>query len=445
MTFPLTNAGRDNIEAILAEFERAGHFYPPLYHERLIACSESGEVHLSETDWQAFIDAQSNDLDDGDWSQWDGPYSASPDYYATCLGRWSGAHDGLQEFINLANSVTEVLKREDFSGVDDRYLRFSFGSWREWLSTIHSWAFQFQMPLLCSDMTLWGAEDFNQDDFYELAEQMSQTGDVAWPLHPVKWSLTYNVFTSSAAAIRAILRPQTVIGLNEPWPNDKATAIHIPEENGDIATASCHRLVRTEMGWILQLAESHRPIWTECQSGLHRIAELIDKCGQSFTEEDLYKYGARNFRQGRPIHKKKLLDAEDGITERKNQKMWQRTIDEAGCRKVGENLQELINDRDQANDAQNFPLVDEIEKQIAAIKKAYYVNKDGIVVPRLFRDAQQKKNYDAICATIDDSIQSLKKQLPAQCTAMKELEDQLVYANLKFEPNEKYTPWRVVR
>ena len=56
MTLPLTKTGRENLEAILAEFERAGRHYPPLYHEQLIAWSERGEVRLSDAQWQAFID-----------------------------------------------------------------------------------------------------------------------------------------------------------------------------------------------------------------------------------------------------------------------------------------------------------------------------------------------------------------------------------------------------
>lgn len=451
MTFPLTKAGRENLEAILAEFERAGRHYPPLYHERLVALSESGEVRLSETQWQAFIDAESNDQGESDWSEWDGPHSANPDFNGTYLGRWYGDPEGMAEFFNLVESVTDVLQREDFSSVPDLRAPFSFHSWNGWLSTIHAWAFRFQIPLLRCEMSLWGAEDSHPDDFIELSKQISQTGDLSWPLHPACWSLTYNVFTSSAAAIRAILRPETVIGINEPWPisdvqkADRSETSQPPGDEGGIVTGPCHRLVFSSMGWCLQLADSDRQIWTEYQAGLHRIAALIENTGVSFNEEELYKFGARNFRQGRPVRKKKHLDGEDGVTERKNQKLWQRTIDEAGCREIGEELRELLKDRDEANEIQDFKWLESIEDRIAAIKKVVYVNKEGIVVPRMFRDPQQKKDYDAICATMDKSIRDLKRQLPAQCTAIKELEDQLFYAALKFEPNDKYTQWRVLR
>lgn len=235
MTFPLTTEGRENLEAILAEFERAGRYYPPLYHEQLVAWSEGGEVALTDAQWQAFIDAMGIKHDDSEWSEWSGPHRASPIFSTSCLDRWYGDSNGLKEFINLAESVTAVLEREDFSIVDNVELPFSFRSWNEWISTLHAWAWRFRLPLLSCDMNLWGAEDSTLDHFYELSEQMDQTGDVSWPLHPVCWSLTFNVFTSSAAAIRAILRPENVIALNDPWPCSDGDSKLLPDDETDAA------------------------------------------------------------------------------------------------------------------------------------------------------------------------------------------------------------------
>lgn len=452
VTFPLTNAGRDNLEAILAEFERAGRFYPPLYHERLIACSETGGgVHLSETEWQAFIEAQSNEVDEGEWSQWDGPYWASPDYFATCLGRWSGHPDGLQEFINLSNSVTEVLKREDFSSVDDRYLRFSFRSWREWLSTIHSWAFQFQMPLLSSDMTLWGAEEYDQDDFYELAEQMSQTGDVEWPLHPIRWSLIYNVFTSSAAAIRAILRPQTVIGVNEPWPSSERISMPLPPEAVDVIPPQiCHRIVRDPVGWHVVFADDPSPVICAHASGIHIISLLLQWSGQELDASQLCQYGTRSRHSSSISRTKEDFDDGDGITFGKKPLSKQYQDDEDARRRTEQLLNGLLQERAEAlrdNDVAAKLIIADIDEKICQISQQYNVDDDDgkfkVKPQRAFRDEGEQKAYDLVARNIRNAINGLRKRAPKHLMAIKELEDQIGLPRLVFEKNDRFTPWIV--
>ena len=447
MTFPLTKTGRENLEAILAEFERAGRHYPPLYHERLVAWSESGEVRLSDAQWQAFIDAESNDFGDSEWSEWDGPHPAYPGFIGTYLGRWYGDPDGIPEFFNLVESLTAVLEREDFSTVDDLDLPFAFGSWIEWISTIHSWAFRFQMPLLSCEMSLWGAEDANQDDFYELSEQLSQTGDVSWPLHPVRWSLTYNVFTSSAAAIRAILRPEAVIGANEPWPTDTPGTPQPPIDEGGVVAASCHRLVFGITGWCLRLADSDRPFFTRYQAGLHRIAALVENRGVPITAEDLYKLGGRNFPKGRPTRKRSDVDDGETLTDRKNLRLNDQDIDKEGAADIEEQLRQLSVDLNVATLENDDNKLNRLKEQMEFIKKNYFVTEDGKVVPRPFRDRQAKRDYDAVRGSVTDTLSDLQRQLPGQVGAIKELEDQLVFDNrqFKFEPKPGHTPWRVER
>ncbi|MEK6262491.1 MAG: hypothetical protein AABP62_28165 [Planctomycetota bacterium] len=459
MTFPLTQPGKENLEAILAEFERAGRCYRPLYHERLIGWSETSEVRLSDAQWQAFIDAESNNLDDGEWSEWDGPHSASPGFNGTYLGRWYGDPGGMPEFFNLVESLTDVLKREDFSSVDDLRTPFSFRSWIGWLSTIHSWAFRFQMPLLRCELSPWGVEDPDPDDFFELMEQMSQTGDIYWPKHPACWSLTYNVFTSSAAAIRAILRPKTVIGVNEPWPYamvdtgtssneqtaDKSETPQFPEDE-DESVSSCHRLVRDPRGWSLQLADSNRRIFSKHQAGLHRIATLIQNSGESFPPKKLYQYGARPVRSGPKILNRNELDDSDGLSERTTQSLRQSKDDEVGRRQAGEQLRELLEVRAEAIRTENLPLLEKTEMQIAVINQSYYVKDDGTVArQRLFTDPDERKPYDTVCATIRDAIRDIKRQLPGQVEPLNELESQLVFPDLMFQPKANHARWLVVR
>ncbi len=452
MTFPLTKTGRENLEVILAEFERAGRHYPPLYHERLIAWSKRGEVQLSDAQWQAFIDAESNDLDDSEWSEWDGPHPANPGFSGTYLGRWYGDPDGMPEFFTLVESLTAVLEREDFSTVDDMDLPFAFGSWIEWISTIHSWAFRFRLPLLSSSMNLWGAEDANQDDFYELSEQLSQTGDFSWPLHPVCWSLTYNVFTSSAAAIRAILRPDTVIALNEPWPCSEGNSKPLPPEVVDfVPPQSCHRIVHDAVGWHVHFAESLHPLPCSHKSGLQRIAVLIVFKGQEMKASQLSQYGGRpdKYQQShRTIHKQEDFDGMDGLTVGKLPLSKQNKDDKDARRRAQDRLVELRRDEEDALQSKDTTvakaIIAEIEDERSRIHQAYNVGEDDEVKPqRAFRDPQEQKAYDLVATTIKTAIKELKRKAPQHLKAIEELEYQIRLPRLVFEQKDHFTPWVV--
>ena len=209
----ISKAGRRSLKDICREFERCSRSYPALYHQRMVPWSETGRVGISLSQWEAFRTVCSEQLNADTWWQWDEP-SFDCDY----LGKWFGDGEGLDEFANLSESVAMVLSREDvdFDPLDFN-LEVHHGS--DWLSRLHDWAFKYKMPLLRSDMTLWGCEDYVYEDFYELAEQWETLDSgVRIPRHPVVWRLIDNVFTSSATAIRAILRPDTVIATNEPWP-----------------------------------------------------------------------------------------------------------------------------------------------------------------------------------------------------------------------------------
>lgn len=451
MTFPLTKTGRENLEAILAEFERAGRHYPPLYHERLVAWSEKGEVRLSDDQWQAFIEAESNKLDESEWSEWNGPHFSSHMFTVPCLDRWYGDPDGLQEFINLAESVTDVLKREDFSSVDETTLSFAFRSWSGWLSTLHAWAFHFQMPLLSCEMNLWGAENASQDEFYELSEQMSQTGDLSWPLHPACWSLTYNVFTSSAAAIRAILRPETVIGVNEPWPFSERSSLPLPPEVVDfVPPQSCHRIVIDPVGSHVIFADDPHPVICTHPSGIRVIAVLIQWSGQELEASQLSQYGTRKRHTSRTSRTEKDFDDGDGLTFGKKP-FSKQSKDNAESRQRTENeLEELSQERAEAlrdNDVATKLIIAEIDEKIRKIKEQYNVDDDAdkfnVKPQRAFRDKGEKQAYDLVARNIRNAIAGLRERAPQHLKAIKELEDQIGLPKLVFEPNDHFTPWVV--
>ena len=451
MTLPLTKTGRENLEAILAEFERAGRHYPPLYHEQLIAWSERGEVRLSDAQWQAFIDAESNDLDDSEWSEWSGPHPAYPGFSGTYLGRWYGDPDGMPEFFNLVESLTEVLKREDFSSIDDLSFPFRFRSWSVWLSTIHSWAFRFQLPLLRCEMSLWGAEDANQDDFYELSEQLSQTGDVSWPLHPVSWSLTYNVFTSSAAAIRAILRPETVIGVNEPWPFSERSSLPLPPEVVDfVPPQSRHRIVIDPVGSHVVFADDPHPVICTNPSGIHVIAVLIQWSGQELEASQLSQYGTRKRHSSRTSRTEEDFDDGDGLTFGKKPFSKQYKDNAESRQRTEKELEELSQERAEAlrdNDVAAKLIIADIDEKIRKIMKQYNVDDDddkfNVKPQRAFRDKGEKQAYDLVARNIRNAIAGIRERAPQHLKAIKELEDQIGLPRLIFEQREQFTPWVV--
>lgn len=451
MTFPLTKTGRENLEAILAEFERAGRYYPPLYHERLVAWSEKGEVRLSDAQWQAFIEAESNKLDESEWSEWSGPHFSSHVFTVPCLDRWYGDPDGLQEFINLAESVTEVLQREDFSSIDEATLSFAFRSWSGWLSTLHAWAFKFRMPLLSSSMNLWGAEDTSEDEFYERSEQMSRTGDLSWPLHPVCWSLTYNVFTSSAAAIRAILRPDTVIALNEPWPCSKIGTRDLTLDIVDVIPPTpCHRIVQDAVGWHVHFAGSPHPLLCSHKAGWHQIAVLIRWQGSEFQPSELAQFGSDKTRSYRTPLNLADLDYGDGLTVSKFPFVRHDKDDPDYRRKAEEHLRILSHKREEAlrkPDASTPKLIEDINEEVYSIAAQLNVNTDNgdfeVKPQRPFRDESQQKAYDLVSRNIRNAIAGLKKRAPQYLKEIEELEYQILLPRLVFEPKDHFTRWVV--
>lgn len=172
----LSKPARRTLKAIGREFDRCARAYPALYHQRMLPWSESGRVGISLPQWDAFRSAATNQLDGQVWSQWDEPSWRSGNYARVRFGEdggveelgntsepvashypglWFGDGEGLEEFKNLSESVAMVLSQEalDFDPLD---FNLEVGDWSDWLSRLHDWAFKHQMPLLRSDMTLWG-------------------------------------------------------------------------------------------------------------------------------------------------------------------------------------------------------------------------------------------------------------------------------------------------
>lgn len=457
MTFSLTEAGRENLEAILAEFERAARSYPPLYHQRMIPWSIDGEVEINDAQWETFINAESNSLDDSEWWEWDGPHSAKPGMNSTYLGMWYGNPEGLQEFINLVESAMIILEREDFSDVDANELPFAFGSLSQWISTLHMWAFRFHMPLLRIDMTPWGASDSDPDDYFELVEQKGKVGDSSYPLHPFCWKLVDNVFTSSMEAIRAILKPDMVIATNEPWPlsssyislgrieeNYEETLSETEQAEAHEKRVETHRLIEGGPGgWTIVPAQTDIPMTSKHQAGLHRIAILIEHKGRQFSPEELYKYGARtSLSYGKTVERTENT-YEHGMTERTSLSSSYKEEGQENLSEVGEEIGMLFVERNEAERREDTSDYDRVDALIKEMEKIYVLGKDGSVKRRrIVRSKEKKAAYDTVAATIKSTIRDVTDQ-SSQLGA--ELSDQIIFPDLEFRPIKNNTEWEVRR
>lgn len=457
--FTLTEAGRENLEAIHSEFLRAAGSYSPLYHERLIPWSEHASPFMSDAQWQAFIDAESANVAGDDWWEWDGPYSAEPGFSGWCLGRWFGHPDGMQEFINLVDSATTVLQSEEFSEVGDTEIPFAFSSFNQWMSTLHTWAFRFQMPLLRCDMNRWGAEDADLDQFNDLGELWRRTENSDYPVHPVCWTLIDNVFTSSATAIRTILRPDNVVTTNEPWPTDNSSIrrsvvrpfeqLETAQQNADAAeTISSHRIVLGPLGWTIEPAGSGQTSSTKFQSGLHRIAALIEHSSKEFDPKELAGYGGRSTKMSSRVLSAHDLDEGHSLRLRNRIGLKQDQDDEQGRRDAKNELLEWIEVKTKAEATGNKMELEEAEEHIESIRKQFNVTEDGTIKPqRPFRDKNDKNAKDTVSTTMKKAVADLKKQLPELESEFDRLLAQITFSKptLKFEPNPEWTNWTVVR
>lgn len=207
-------ATRSALKALRREFRRCSNWYPPLYHEKFLPWSEAGTVDISESQWSTFETANESIHPADEWAKWSGIHRSLEGSDSPFLGRWAGSPEGIEEFVNLADSVCIALADEDMGELP------RLKDYGDWLWLLHTWAFRHQMPLLRSDMNVWGCEQFPEsDDFYRLIETWTDPDEngIGFPKHPLRWRLLFNVFTSSAAAIDAFLSPERVIASNEPF------------------------------------------------------------------------------------------------------------------------------------------------------------------------------------------------------------------------------------
>lgn len=381
------------------------------------------------------MDAHAGSLDDLGWYEWDGPNRRY-------LGMWLGQVDGLEAFRNLVESLCAVFRSEepDVEGLD---IDFCTSEWCDWLPLLHDWAFRFQMPLLRSDMFLWQAEDESLDDFYEFAQQWQTNGDLPYPKHPLVWKLVDGVFTSSVSAIQAMLGPEGVISTNNPWELEDSPSQR-SESCDSIQNASpkhsCHCLIFEDNGWNVHFADTPHPRYFHRDSGLSRIAMLIENAPRKLDPQALYQSGARRFRSTGRLPKS---DAIEGMSQTTALDVAQDVDDPEGRQVVERCLNDLHEERMEAVDKNDQATIDRIDSQLEVIHDHFNVQGDAVLPQRAFPKKQAPNRYKAVKKTINEAIEAISS---VRKDVADELSEQIdMEGGFRFTPKPDCTKWRVSR
>jgi len=461
----LSKSARTNLKAIGREFDRCSRAYPALYHQRMLPWSEKGRVRITLSQWDAFRVAASGQLEAEEWSQWDEP-SFDDDH----LGLWLGDGEGLDEFVNLSESVAMVLSHEalDFDPLD---FNLEVNEWSDWIDRLHSWAFKHQMPLLRSDMMLLGTEDHDPEDFYELAEQWETLdGGTSIPRHPVVWRLIDNVFTSAATAIRALLWPDAVITTDEPWPPSRVSVIFMSaiEEPAPDVTEVCvhadnpksedgesirggrlrHQLIEDELFWSLECAGSKRVFRFQPMKGFNYLSMFLRCPNKRFTPIEAYAahgtkakcFGGAATRFGENERKEAatLFPNSNALGSRVP------VMDPEAERGIRMEYEQLLDeftaiDRPEHENAEE---AEELEKRLAQFKKQYVWDHDKEGTPRFFPKSDWEKPRKAVTNAINRSLEAIREKSQELAEQLDEQLDR--EKGFCFRPNPKFLGWEVV-
>jgi hypothetical protein len=443
--FSLSPAGRHNLEAICVELERAARQHPALFHQQLKPWSVKGEVRITEPQWEAFIENEGQCLSEEVWCDWDGPFD---DY----LGIWHGSPDGLEEFCNLAESLGMVLCREDFSEIDSRDLPIEFESVHEWLMTLHQWAMRFSLPLLRGYGELWNGETDDPNEYNRLIQIWGSVGDVSYPMHPLIFNLQFNVWSSSLAAVRALLSPELVVATNTIWPLSDAEALvrkrttkgEKPEVAGQERQERCdvHRIVEGPKKWSVLPAGMEFPFTPSKNSGLQRIAAYIANQHRKLPPAEAIEYGKRPISNpGRAVWR-----TADGKAEQLEHNRYRKQSKDTpeGRRQVEEQFRSISEELELARKNSDHAAISRCQVELEALVKEFNIDKKGNVrKQRGFRDMNEKRQKDAIATTIRDTLQELRDNgLPY---IAEELNEQLDIAKLEFHAKDHLPQWEIVR
>lgn len=224
---------RQQLEVLADEFLRCSKTYRPLYHERFLAWKDGQHEKLTDEQWELFCEAnpEPSDRDGVEWWCWNGPWEISED--EEMMGRFVGDEEGLDEFIVLAESACALAQDLD----DNQPL--GSGGYDGWLYLLHKTALLFPSLLLESEVLTWGEAHPAGMECGELWNQWHEINGIHIPKYPSVYRLTHNVFSSSAAMIRAILNPRMVMTWGDSIWGFPANVVWDSEDNQLKALSNC--------------------------------------------------------------------------------------------------------------------------------------------------------------------------------------------------------------
>ena len=198
------DAIRREMIRLQAEFEEAAQTYPCLGHQLVSPL----DGPLTPNRWSAFSAA--NSKRDGDWQEWDhhpGGESCS---------RFYGNKESLNAFTRMADAGMNVLARlSKLADAPNVILPSKFvlkppscKKYYGWLQLLHETARCYSTPFLHAEPGYWDCT--GQSNGQEDSEVASLDG-LSIPAHPFYEELRYDLFESSAEAVRLWLDPVQAI------------------------------------------------------------------------------------------------------------------------------------------------------------------------------------------------------------------------------------------
>lgn len=447
----ISKAGRQNLKAICGEFERCSRNYPPLFHQRMVPWSESGRVGITLSQWETFRRVESDSLDPDAWWQWEKPHS--DDEY---LGQWLGDPDGMEEFANLSESVAMVLIREviDFDPLD---FNAEVNCGKDWLHLLHNWAFKYQMPLLRSDMSLWGVENYELEEFYDLAGQWETQDDgTKFPRHPVVWRLIDNVFSSSMTALRAFLSTDSVIATNEPWPIVERRVVTSTLANEDeLATveigqgnqANCHQMIFDGLHWRIISADGQDDFLLKNEVRIKHIAMLLESPHERFTPMVMDRNnGLRPSRMGAAygrLSSHEMTDAASDLSVRDSLDWSEAVIDRECDDELRAEYKRLRDSLDDARETENIEEINHLEGKLQALMKQFRKDHDHAGKIRLFQKSHWERSRKNVANAINRAIDEVRKKSEAIADQVDAQIDR--QGGFAYRPIDSLPAWNVSR
>jgi hypothetical protein len=124
-------------------------------------------------------------------------------------GRFHGHEDGLEEFKQLADSLTRVM-----APILDPLLVIC--GWANALLVLHSAAWKHPTPLVRAEEAAWDGEPASsgESDRQRRASK-GRKNRRAFPLHIRRWSLQNNLFVVARETIRQLINPRSALLIEE--------------------------------------------------------------------------------------------------------------------------------------------------------------------------------------------------------------------------------------